>query len=65
MESVSSMISSEIFFVDENRMTSFFKERLCFGPFTFIFHPYSFKTVMQIGATISDLTASNLGIEKS
>lgn len=64
MESVSSMISSETFIVDENHMTSFSRKViLCL--LTFILHPYSFKTVILIWFSTSDLTTSNLGMEKS
>lgn len=58
------MISSETFTVDENHMTSFSRKViLCL--LTFIIYPYSFKTVILIWFSTSDLTTSNLGIEKS
>lgn len=36
-----------------------------FGPLASIFQTYTFKTVIQIWSSTSDLTTSNLGIEKS
>lgn len=64
-ESLSPIILSEIFIVDENHLSSFLRKVMFWTTLFHTFHLYSYKTVMQIQSSTNDLTTSNLDTEKS